>query len=218
MKINRLILYTAQLEEQTNFYKDVLGFKLTEKTADHSSFKVGSSILSFYFRESSTPYHFAFNIPSNQINEALAWLKKRVEILKDEDKGNEIQNFDFWNAKAVYFYDKDQNIVEFIARKNLAIESNTPFRAESLLCISEIGVAVNNIERTYHHLNQVKKLPIYSGDLDVFCAAGDENGLFIIVNKEKKKWFPTDDVAHSSYFRVEGDYNIEFTNGKINKI
>jgi catechol-2,3-dioxygenase len=216
MKINRLILYTTQLDEQTTFYKDVLGFKLVEKTADHSSFKIGHSILSFYYRESSTPYHFAFNIPSNQITEALQWLKQRVEILMDERI--EIHNFDDWNAQAIYFYDKDQNIVEFIARKNLKIESYTTFRPESVLCISEIGVPVNNMERTLHHLNLVKKLPVYSGDMERFCAAGDENGLFIIINKEKKKWFPTDDTAHSSYFRMEGDYNIEFTNGKINKI
>lgn len=218
MKINRLILYTAQLEEQTAFYKDVLGFKLMEKTADHSSFKIGSSILSFYFRETATPYHFAFNIPSNQINQALVWLKQRVEVLKQEDEQTEIQNFDTWNAQAIYFYDLDKNIVEFIARKNLKIESSTSFRPESLICISEIGLPVNNMERTFHHLNLVKKLPVYSGDLDLFCAAGDENGLFIIINKEKRKWFPTDDIAYSSYFRMEGDYNIEFTNGKINKI
>jgi catechol 2,3-dioxygenase-like lactoylglutathione lyase family enzyme len=216
MKINRLILYTAQLEEQTTFYKDVLGFKLVEKTPDHSSFKTGTSILSFYYRETSTPYHFAFNIPSNQINEALQWLKQRVEVLTDERI--EIHDFESWNAQAVYFYDKDQNIVEFIARKNLKIESFTAFRPESILNISEIGLPVNNMERTLHHLNLVKKLPIYSGDMERFCAAGDENGLFIIINKEKKKWYPNDDTPHSSYFRMEGDYNIEFTNGKINKI
>lgn len=216
MKINRLILYTAQLEEQTTFYKDVLGFKLVEKTPDHSSFKIGTSILSFYFRETSTPYHFAFNIPSNQIKEALQWLKQRVEVLTDERI--EIHDFESWNAQAVYFYDKDQNIVEFIARKNLKIESFTAFRPESVLNISEIGLPVNNMERTLHHLNLVKKLPIYSGDMERFCAAGDEHGLFIIINKEKKKWFPNDDTPHSSYFRMEGDYNIEFTNGKINKI
>ncbi len=61
-------------------------------------------------------------------------------------------------------------------------------------------------------------LDFNSGDFEVFCAAGDENGLFIILNKEKRRWFPTDDIPHSSYFRVEGDYNIEFTNGKINRI
>lgn len=217
MKINKLILLTSRLEEQTEFYKNVLGFKVVEQTADHTSFKIGTSILSFYFRETATPYHFAFNIPSNQINEALNWLKTKVEILRD-DENNEVQDFTDWNAKAVYFYDKDNNIVELIARKNLKNESNTPFRPESLICISEIGMPVNNMERTFHHLNLVKKLPIYSGGIDVFCAAGDENGLFIIINKEKKKWFPTDDIPHSSYFRMEGDYNIEFTNGKINKI
>jgi len=215
MKINKLILLTSNLEEQTNFYTEVLGFKTIEKTEDHISFKIGSSILSFYYRESVTPYHFAFNIPSNQINEALAWLNPKVEILRDENM--EIQDFPDWNAKAIYFYDQDKNIVELIARKNLKNESNTPFRAESMVCISEIGMPVNNMERTYHHLNLIKKLPIYSGNLDIFCAGGDENGLFIII-KEKKKWFPTDDIPQSSYFRMEGDYNMEFTNGKINKI
>jgi catechol-2,3-dioxygenase len=217
MKINKLILLTSRLEEQTKFYSEILGFKAIEKTEDHSSFKIGSSILSFYFRENATPYHFAFNIPSNQINDALTWARPKVEILRDDDN-NEIQDFKDWNAKAIYFYDMDNNIVELIARKNLKNESTTTFRAESMVCISEIGMPVNNMERTYHHLNLIKKLPIYSGDLDAFCAGGDEHGLFIIVNKEKKKWFPTDDIPQSSYFRIEGDYNMEFTNGKINKL
>jgi len=217
MNIKRLILYTAKLEEQTAFYEKKLGLKLVEKSPDHSTFKIGSSLLSFYFRESSTPYHFAFNIPANKTKEALAWLKQRVEILRD-DEMQEVQDFKTWNAEAMYFYDEDQNIVELIARKNTAEQSVTPFRAESLICISEIGMPVNNIERTLHHLSLVRKLPIYSGDLDSFCAAGDENGLFIIIHKEKKKWIPTNDTAHSSYFRMEGDYNIEFTNGKINRI
>lgn len=217
MKIKQLILYTWHLEEQTTFYKDVLGFPMLEKTDNHVSFQIGTSVLSFHYREISTPYHFAFNIPSNQEKEALMWLKQRVEILKN-DENQELVDFSFWNAKAMYFYDIDKNIVEFIARKNTVAASNTPFRPQSISCISEIGVPVNNIERTFHHLNEIKKLPMYSGDLDRFCAAGDENGLFIIINKEKKKWYPTDDIAYSSYFRMEGDYNIEFTNGKINKI
>ena len=217
MKIKQLILYTWHLDEQTSFYKDILGFPLLEKTHNHVSFQIGTSVLSFHHRETSSPYHFAFNIPSNQETEALAWLKKRVELLRN-DENEELMDFDFWNAKAMYFYDIDKNIVELIARKNTVAKSNTPFRAQSLLCISEIGLPVNNIERTLHHLNEIKTLPVYSGDTDHFCAAGDENGLFIIINKDKKKWYPVDDIAYSSYFRMEGDYNIEFTNGKINRI
>src|SRR5687768_1312330 len=117
MKINKLILLTSRLEEQTEFYKNVLGFKVVEQTPDHTSFKIGTSILSFYFRETATPYHFAFNIPANQINEALTWLKTKVEVLRD-DENNEVQDFIEWNAKAIYFYDMDNNIVELIARKN----------------------------------------------------------------------------------------------------
>lgn len=214
MKIKSLILYTSKLEEQTTFYKDVLGFPIIEASFNHSSFQIGSSVLSFYYRETSTPYHFAFNIPSNQEKEAMQWLKQRVELLRG-DENEELIHFEDWNAKAMYFHDKDNNIVEFIARKNLSNESNAPFRAKSLICISEIGVPVQKIDKAYNDLNQIKRLPVYSGDFDRFCAAGDENGLFIIINLEKKKWFPTDEVAYSSYFRMEGDYNVEFTNGKI---
>ena len=217
MKIKQLIIYTSKLEEQTAFYKKTLGFPILEESFNHSSFQVGSSVLSFYHRETSSPYHFAMNIPCNQEKEALAWLKQRVEVLIN-DEGQEMNNFDNWNAKAIYFYDKDRNIVEFIARKSLNNVSNAPFRAQSLTCISEIGVPVDKIEKAYNDLNQLKKLPIYDGDLERFCAAGDEHGLFIIIDKAKKKWFPTDDIAYSSYFRLEGEYNVEFANGKIKKL
>src|SRR5688572_21287154 len=217
MKIKSLILYTANREQQTAFYKKILGIPILEETYNHSSFQIGSTVLSFYFRETSTPYHFAINIPCNQEKEAMTWLKQRVELLLNDDH-EEMNDFKDWNAKAIYFYDPDKNIVEFIARKNQKNTTNAPFRPQSMLCISEIGVPVNKIDKAYNDLNQIKRLPVYSGDFDRFCAAGDEDGLFIIINKDKKKWFPTDDDAHSSYFRMEGDYSIEFTNGKIKKI
>lgn len=218
MKIKQLILYTSRLEEQTAFYKKTLGIPAIEESFNHSSFQIGTSVLSFHYREVSTPYHFAINIPANQEKEAMNWLKQKgIEILMNEDH-EEMIDFKEWNAKAMYFYDKDNNIVEFIARKNQPTQSNAVFRAQSILCISEIGVPVDKIEKAYNDLNQIKRLHIYSGDLSHFCAAGDENGLFIIIDKAKKKWYPTDDVAYSSYFRMEGDYNVEFANGKIKKI
>lgn len=218
MKIKQLILYTSRLEEQTLFYKKTLGIPALEETFNHSSFQVGSTTLSFHHRETSTPYHFAINIPSNQEKEAMSWLKQKgIELLMNEDH-EEMIDFKDWNAKSMYFYDKDNNIVELIARKNQATQSNAIFRGQSMLCISEIGVPVDKIEKAYNDLNQIKRLPIYTGDLLHFCAAGDENGLFIIIDKAKKKWYPTDDVAYSSYFRMEGEYNIEFANGKIKKV
>ena len=128
--------------------------------------------MKFISREGATPYHFAINIYSNQEQEALLWLKKRVAILMDGR--NEIQNFESWDAKA---------------RKNLRHNSNEEFNSKSLLEISEIGLATISIEETYRKLNNETGLYIYSGSFDEFCAIGDENGLIICVDQINKRWF-----------------------------
>ena len=150
---------------------------MIEQSNLHVTFQVGNSRLKFVQNEKFQPYHFAINIPCNQENEALKWLQERVEILKDGN--NEIQDFDFWNAKAIYFYDIDKNIVELIARKNLLNQSTKMFTTNALLEISEIGVPVNNIESTYNNLKEIVGLKIFDGGFERFCAIGDENGLFI---------------------------------------
>jgi len=53
---------------------------------------------------------------------------------------------------------------------------------------------------------------------DRFCAVGDENGLFIVVNNELKKWFPTGDLIEQSDFKIRGDFNFNYTNGEIIEI
>ncbi|MEO0572284.1 MAG: VOC family protein, partial [Bacteroidota bacterium] len=136
---------------------------------------------------------------------------------------HEIQDFDFWNAKAIYFYDMDHNIVEFIARKNLKNGTDKEFNSNSLLEISEIGIPVNDIETTFNTLNTLSNLSKYDGGFEKFCAIGDENGLFICINKQLKNWFPTGDKAHSSEFGITfeengKEYAMEFRNEKIKTV
>lgn len=200
MRIEQLKLFSSRIREQASFYSDVLEMPIVEQSDKRVVLQCGESKLIFEYRPSCTPYHFAINIPSNQEYEALEWLKKRVNILLDGD--NEIQDFDFWNAKAIYFYDKDNNIVEFIARKNLDNGSNKKFDSSQLLRIAEIGVPVSDIEPTYLKLKELTGVEIFDGNFERFCAIGDEYGLFICINKEKKKWFPTDDEGFSSDFEV----------------
>ena len=202
MKIQQLILYTSNLAAQTHFYSKVLGLKILEQSEQKVVFEIGNSVLIFEKRSETKPYHFAINIPANKTAAALSWLKKRVSILKDGD--SEIQNFDFWNAEAVYFYDADKNIVEFIARKNLKNASEKPFDETQLLEISEIGLGVNDIAKVFDFLNNNCQLLIYSGSLERFCAIGSENALFICINRNKKKtWFPTDDAIFVADFNVQ---------------
>lgn len=197
MKIKKLTLATTDLPGQVGFYRNTLGFKLLKKNSREAEFRIGNSVLRFESAPKATPYHFAFNIPSFQEKQALDWLKARVEVLKDAS--DEIIPFDFWNARAIYFYDKDQNIVEFIARRNLGFEDIAPFSAESVIEISEIGIPVDDIVPIHDHLTNELNLEVYSGSTDRFCAIGDERGLFIIINKTIKTfWFPTEDTPHSS--------------------
>lgn len=221
MKIKELKIYTQNLSKQTDFYSDKIGLNLIEKSDNQAVFQVGKSKLKIVKSDRFKPYHFAINIPCNKEIETLKWLKSRVEILKDGM--NEIQNFDSWNAKAIYFYDMDNNIVEFIARKNLKNESSEDFDVNSLLEISEVGVPVKDIKTAVSSLEKISNIEIYDGGFERFCAVGDENGLFIFINKEVKDWFPTGDKANSSEFEIKFSqngliYELEFKNEEIKAV
>lgn len=205
MKIQELKIYSNQLSAQTHFYNRILGLKILEQSTTFTCFEIGSSRLTIVASEDVTPYHFAINIPSNQEKEALLWLQQRVSILTDGP--NEIQDFDFWNAKAIYFYDLDSNIIEFIARKNLNRLDVTPFGITSVISISEIGVPVEDIERVQKEIEVVCPIEKYDGGIERFLALGDEEGLFICINQHRKDWFPTGDKAYSSPFELTFEQN-----------
>jgi catechol-2,3-dioxygenase len=221
MEIKELKIYSSKIKEQADFYSKVLGLTVIKLTEDNVFLEFGKSILNIEFKAETTPYHFAINIPSNKEYEALEWLKSRVGILKEE--GNEIQDFDFWNAKAIYFYDKDKNIVELIARKNLNNLSNQKFDSNQFLQISEIGLPTLNIENEFKQLKSLTGIEIFDGGFERFCAIGDENGLFICINKKVKYWYPTNDKAFSSEFEIRllekgNEYRIAYKNEKIKAV
>ncbi|MEQ8218654.1 MAG: VOC family protein [Arenibacter sp.] len=215
MKFKELKLYTSNIKAQAEFYSQVLGLSIFDQSRKHVSFQIGSSMLHFEYKQSATPYHFAINIPSNKEVEALKWLKSRCSILKDGE--DEIINFTAWNAKAIYFYDQDKNIVELIARKNLKNDSVHNFGPEHFLEISEIGVPTRDIKSEFNILRDFIGIEIYDGGFGNFCAIGDENGLFICIDMDHKKWYPTNDKAFASNFELVlqengKQYHVEFKN------
>ena len=215
MRIDEIILFSTQLENQKHFYKYILGLEQLADSPFEISFKVGVSVLTFRYKKEIKPSHLAFNIPPNAINEAERWLKKRLKIIPSGD-GN-ITNFERWKAKAIYFYDADQNIIEFIAREAIEAKKEADFSVSSLLSISEMAIATTHIETLYKMINDIKRIPIFDGNFSRFCALGDHNGLFILIDNTKKKWYPTNDEAFTSEFIIKGDYNFSFVNGVIDK-
>ena len=147
MKIEELILDTENLEEQLSFYQDLMNFKTIKRSESCISFQIGKSKLTFVEKDKALPYHFAINIPFNKVKEGLNWLKDRVTVIPFE--GDEIIDFENWKAKAIYFYDRDHNIVEFIAREKSGHDIREGFGSKSILCISEIGIGTDNIKELY---------------------------------------------------------------------
>jgi len=218
MEINELTIFTTQLEAQEAFYSQKLGLPILESSNTFFSVAIGYSVLIFEQHYRSVPYHLAINIPSNQDGEALSWLRKRIPLLGAN--GREMVDFVNWNARSIYFYDEDHSIIELISRKSLSIDSIDTFDHHAFLCISEIGMAVDHIETTYQELVKLTNLEIFDGNFDGFCAVGDENGLFILVNKHRKDWFPTGDKAVSSDFLIRfknrgEQIEFRFRDGKV---
>lgn len=216
MIIKEITLFTNNIQKQRHFYKTVLGFEIIIDTPEQISFKTGNSVLVFRYKKEMKPSHLAFNIPYNAIYDSLIWIQKRTNALMCYD--SYVSDFSRWEAKAIYFYDADHNIMEFIARERINIESDVAFSPQSILSISEMAIATNDNEAIYKQINKLKPIPIFDGSFERFCALGNDEGLFILVNKTLKKWFPTDDDAYTSDFIIKGDYNFSFLDGKIEEL
>lgn len=216
MYINSITLYSPKLAEQRRFYGETLGIEIFQSASDFFEIQLQQTKVRFEKTDHAPPYHFAFNIPSNKAAAALNWLKKRTDILPFQ--GQELIDFSNWNAWAMYFYDADRNIVEFISREKIKEYATEPFSPNQLISISEIGVVVNNIEQTYSWMNKHLNIDVFDGDFDRFCAVGDDHGLFILVDKSKKDWFPNDDPAYEVDFKLEAEvkgqiYQLAFMDG-----
>ena len=216
MIIKEVTLFTSNIQKQRQFYKTTLGLEIMEDTPKKIAFKTGSSILSFQYKSKMQPSHLAFNIPYNAIYDALKWLRERIEAIPYENEY--VTDFSRWKAKAVYFYDEDHNIMEFIAREDIEIESDVAFSPQSIISISEMAIATDDIENVYKEISKLRSIPIYDGGFERFCALGNHEGLFILINKNIKKWYPTNEVAQTSDFIMKGDYNFSFLDGKIEEI
>lgn len=218
MKIERLKIGTADLEGQLQFYQQVLGLEILQQNKDSFKVRAGYSLLEFQLQENAKSYHIAFHIPAFREEQALQWLKSRIAILKDGQK--EIVDFPNWNARSVYFYDAGHNILEFISRRHWVPSESENFSSDDILGISEIGLATSEVKAAFEFLHRNFDLNKFTGDYEVFCATGDDQGLFIIVNKEKKSWFPSDDPALAADFEIQitiagGPSGISYKNQRL---
>lgn len=191
MNIKELQLETKNVSLIKNFYVGTIGLKILQESDSSVSFKVGASVLTFVESSSNVNpyYHYAINIPENQIHAAIKWLGLKVNLIEHENSS--LIDFPNWNAHSVYFFDSAGNIVELIARHDLDNSSNDPFSVKSLLSISEVGIPVESVKEFHDTISSQLNEKLWSGNLDTFAAIGSQEGLLIVVTTHRN-WFPTD--------------------------
>jgi catechol 2,3-dioxygenase-like lactoylglutathione lyase family enzyme len=185
MEIKELSLLTSKLQEMKIFYAQKLQIPLILEDEQSFTLKIGNTKLTFVSSIEDSYYHIAFNIPNGKLMDAKSWLGGRTEILTED--GEEVIHFSSpWDASALYFLDPSGNIVELIERARLNQFSDEVFNGASFLNVSEIGFPVDNPEEFKLLLKEIH-LPVFR-DFEQFKALGDDQGLFIIVHKDRQ-WF-----------------------------
>jgi catechol-2,3-dioxygenase len=190
MRISQLELWTRQLPEQRRFYTEGLGLPITEATPQRLALQADETLLTWQHSTEPLPgvYHFAFNVPTHQFASAKARVAARVPLIRDRAGADDF-HFEDWDAHAFYFYDPAGNIVECIARHTLNNARSEAFDARQLLCVSEVGIAVESVPASVQALTASLGVQPYLGGSADFTPLGDEAGLLILVRRERQ-WFP----------------------------
>lgn len=192
-RLHSLELHTsAPLPAMKAFYHQTLGLRVLEEKADRLTLGAGESRLTFVpaTQENGKPfYHFAFNIPENKVLSARTWQLERTPLmpipprLRDPAYPDDVVNYSHWNAHSLFFFDPGGNVVEYIARHDLKNAAPGPFTSRDMLCLSEIGLIVDDVLATAENLKGVLKLNQYRGGSEQFTALGDEHGLLLVMKR-----------------------------------
>ncbi len=208
MKISQIQIKTNDIKKTRTFYQSVLDLFILKNDQNSVMIRVGDSVLKFVGdSQFNSIYHFAFNIPENQLEEAIKWCKNKVDLIPIEDK-NVITHFENWNAHAVYFYDNNGNLLEFIARHDINNEQGGKFTGASILNISEIGIVTENPLELGNKLIAEHQLHFFSknANSEVFSAIGDNEGLLILV-RPNRNWYPTQTPSESNATEITIENN-----------
>jgi hypothetical protein len=123
MRFARVALQSPndKVVDLTAFYAAELAAK-TDNERDE--LRIGETQLVFEGVAGNPFYHFAFLVPGNRFDAALQWSQTHFDLLPDSENGELVFDFENWSARAFYFRDPADNIVELIAHPVLEKVAN----------------------------------------------------------------------------------------------
>jgi hypothetical protein len=190
MRFARVALQSPndKVVDLTAFYAAELAAK-TDNERDE--LRIGETQLVFEGVAGNPFYHFAFLVPGNRFDAALQWSQTHFDLLPDSENGELVFDFESWSARAFYFRDPADNIVELIAHSGVGESGESgAFDPSELLGLSEIGLIGNSTEIA-QGLAEIE-LGLWDGALSPGrLAFFGERTKTLIVAEPGRGWLPT---------------------------
>lgn len=192
MRLSAVTLPVPDVSDAVSFFGGILGLPV-ESSDTAALVHVGPTCLRFQASsEARSSHHLAITIPVGKLAAGKAWLRDKTHLLslsgQDEFEGRRA-----WNSRSVYFAGPHESVLELIERRELANSTPGPFSSSDLLCISEVGIAVEDVLGTSEILKtEAGVLPYGGPPAHDFAAVGDVHGLLILVSPGRP-WLPTAD-------------------------
>lgn len=213
-KIKELDLRVEDVLANKAFWAGTMGFELLAEGSQFFTVKVGDSRLTFRYKNTTNPpiNHFSINIPQNQVENALDWLKNEggkyadgptepVRIIRDEKTNAEIINKPLYNANSVFFSDHAGNVIELIARNELDYTVEGPFSRDQFLRISEVSVITRNSRDCQTKLEEEFGAKPFPRGTSGYTQVGGVDGVLLLVIPGRP-WIPTESILAEPYNTV----------------
>jgi hypothetical protein len=196
------LLTAAPLPTLKRFYADGIGFRVLEESDRTLAFAAGATRLAFTRVATGEPfYHFAFNVPPHKLRAAREWQLARSSLvppregLREPGWPDDVWHFRHWNAQSIFFFDPAFNIVEYIARSELASDGagDGTFTTADILYASEIGYVFDEAgrDRAARSIHERLGLSAYPRGTEPWWAMGDERGLVLCLARKGELWGET---------------------------
>ena len=218
-RIAALRLLTATpLEALADFYGGALGMRVEESGADRLTVAAGLTRLTFVTAppdQRGAFYHVAFNVPENKLRLARDWQLERTPLLPpranqiDPSYPEDVTWFRGWNAHSVFFWDPAGNLLEHIARHDLANVAPGRFGSKDILYASEIALITDEVPRVAAAAASALGLATYREPSEVFQALGDEQGLVLVIERGRD-WWGKPTAVHPVEVELEGERAASF--------
>jgi len=175
-----------------SFWENTIGCDVVNQTFNSFTIKIGNSLLTFKPNTTTIArpqYHFAILIPSNQIENCLAWLKnggkkkngEEIQLWRGGETNAEIIQSPLYNSSSVYFADYGGNIIELVARRNIDNVEVGEFSSEMFKEINSVSMVTKEVRAAQDLISENLGYKPVDRTTSGYKVMGNANGLINLV-------------------------------------